>query len=78
MLENREELIRRARAYRELPPPAMRRAIREAAGFSQVALGKELGVTHAAVSRWETGDRQPRGALLVDYAETLQLLNGEL
>lgn len=31
------------------------RALREAQGMTQVALAKQLGITSAAISQWETG-----------------------
>ena len=65
---------RKARAFRVLPVPAQRRAIRQSGGLSQGDLAVDLGVTRAAVSRWETGDRTPRGDLLVAYAELLERL----
>jgi len=44
------------------------RALREAAGLSQWQLAIRLGVTEGAVSRWESGDRQPSGRYLATLA----------
>lgn len=65
---------RKLRAHRNLPPPAERRAIRIASGVTQEDIAGEVGRTRAAVSRWESGERAPRGADLVAYAELLQRL----
>ena len=72
MSDESSEIKRKVRAHRDLPAPAMRSAIRQDAGLSQEDFGAELGVTRAAVSRWETGDRRPRGDLLIAYSELLQ------
>ncbi|MDW8339330.1 MAG: helix-turn-helix transcriptional regulator [Thermoleophilia bacterium] len=69
----REELA----ARRQLPPPAVRRALRERSGLSAAALARELGVTRQAVASWERGARFPRAANLVRYAALLRLLAGE-
>jgi HTH-type transcriptional regulator/antitoxin MqsA len=52
----------------------MRRALRITAGLSQEHLANELGVSRAAISRWETGDRSPRGQNRVAYAAALREL----
>jgi DNA-binding transcriptional regulator YiaG len=49
------ELVRAA----QLPEPAERRRIREAAGVSLDRLGAELGVTGMTVSNWERGVFEP-------------------
>lgn len=38
------------------------------ARLSQAAVAKEMGVSDAAVSMWETGKTQPRAGLLVKLA----------
>jgi transcriptional regulator with XRE-family HTH domain len=68
----REELA----ARRDLPPPAERRALREAAGISLETVAREIGVTRQAVGHWEAGDRRPRGANLRRYVEVLRILAG--
>jgi transcriptional regulator with XRE-family HTH domain len=52
----------------------MRRAIRENVHVSQRRLGQDLGVTGTAIANWESGRREPRGELLVRYAELLGAL----
>ena len=71
------EIRRKSQAHRELPGPSLRRAIREDAGLSQADVAGPLHVTRAAVSRWETGERRPRGDLLIAYSELLQTLRRE-
>lgn len=41
---------------------------RTKAGLSQMAVAKEMGVSDAAVSMWETGKTRPRAGLLVKLA----------
>jgi transcriptional regulator with XRE-family HTH domain len=71
-------LAAKVRAKRDLPPPEVRRALRIAAGVSQKDIGAELGVTRAAVSRWESGDRVPRDETLQGYVKILRSLQGRL
>jgi DNA-binding transcriptional regulator YiaG len=47
------------------------RAIREAARISQPELAERVGVSHAAISRWEAGDRVQRGLPARRYAAAL-------
>ncbi len=46
--------------------------LRRQSGLTQEQLGEALGVTGAAISRWEAGDRQPRGAAALAYALLLE------
>lgn len=71
------EAILRTQLRRSLPPPEVRRDIRQRAGVSQRTLADELGVTRATVSRWEAGRRTPAGPLLAHYSEVLQQLTAE-
>lgn len=64
-------LVEKLSQGRRLPPPGMRKAIREAAGASQQGLAEELRVHRVTVARWESGARRPRGALLQSYIELL-------
>ena len=59
----------------KLPSPAMARAIREAAGVAQARLARELKVHRLTVSRWETGERHPRGPNRASYAALLHELS---
>ncbi len=65
------QLTDEVRRARSLPGPALARAIREAAGVSQVRLAAELGVHRVTVVRWETGERAPSGRLRAAYATLL-------
>lgn len=67
-------LIDEARARRELPSPALARAIREAAGVSQEAIARELNVTRMTICRWESGAFKPSGARLIAYSSLLREL----
>jgi DNA-binding transcriptional regulator YiaG len=70
--------LARTRQRRRFPPAATRRHLRESWGLSQGDFARELGVSTAAVSRWETGRRVPRDpALLKKYAELLERLARE-
>ena len=42
---------------------------RRKAGFSQMAVAKEMGISDAAVSMWETGKTRPRAAILSKLAK---------
>lgn len=67
-------LLDEVRAARRLPPPAMRRAIRQAAGVTQQRIADELGVDRVTVTRWEAGRRHPRGELAARYTRLLDAL----
>lgn len=67
-------LIEHVRAARRLPPPAVARAIRDAANVSQQQIADELGVNRVTIARWELGTRSPRGELRLRYIELLEQL----
>lgn len=71
-----DELLSKARDTRSLPPPTVRRALRQSAGLSQhdVAVALEPPVDAATVCRWENGHRHPRGRNLTSYARLLREL----
>lgn len=69
-----EDLTVLVRARHALPEPAIRRAIRHAAGASLADVAAVVGVTRQAVSLWELGQRTPRGAALSSYVTTLRAL----
>jgi transcriptional regulator with XRE-family HTH domain len=48
--------------------------VRQAAGLSQGEIGQVVGVTAAAVSRWERGNRLPRSEAGLRYARLLDSL----
>jgi DNA-binding transcriptional regulator YiaG len=56
----------------DLPPPADRARIRKAAGVSQEAFGKVLGVTRLTISMWEQGKTEPSGKNRQEYIRALQ------
>jgi DNA-binding transcriptional regulator YiaG len=64
-------LIDTVRTRSALPTPALRRAIREAAGVSQGQIARELGVHRMTVCRWEAGTSTPSGDHLHAYATIL-------
>lgn len=69
------EKIRSFRHVRpELPVPAERKAVREAAGLTLAQVGSAVGVTPQAVGLWESGRRTPRGSLLGKYAEAIHAM----
>lgn len=57
-----------------LPPVRARRAIRLAAGVSQVELAEVLGVSRWSVLRWEAGTHEPVGDTKRLYAEALRTM----
>lgn len=54
----------------------MARALRVEAGLTQAEVAREVGVTAAAVCRWESGKRLPRSAAAERYGEFLERLGG--
>jgi DNA-binding transcriptional regulator YiaG len=67
-------LLEKVRTARRLPPPAVAKAIRDAAGVTQQELADELNVNRVTVARWELGERVPRGAMRLAYTELLEEL----
>lgn len=67
----------RVRLHRDLPPPQLRRALREAAGLSQQELADAVDCSRAAIGYYETGARTPRGDLLVRYVAALKALQAD-
>lgn len=65
------DLVQRSRD-RQLPAPSLRRPLREAAGLTLDEIAQYVGCTRQAVAYWESGERQPRGAFLVAYADVLR------
>ncbi len=68
------ELIDQLRAARRLPTPAACRAIRLAAGATQLQLADALGADRVSIARWETGERSPRGEMRLRYIALLDEL----
>lgn len=63
-------LIDEVRA-RQLPSVKVRRAIRLAAGVSQMRMAAELGVHRLTFIRWENGTHEPRDGSRERYARLL-------
>ncbi|MEW2467961.1 helix-turn-helix transcriptional regulator [Streptomyces sp. NPDC046994] len=57
----------------QLPPPAERTRLREAAGITQARMAKAMGVTEQTVKNWENGRSTPTQVRLEAYQ---RLLNG--
>jgi transcriptional regulator with XRE-family HTH domain len=74
-METLNKVIERARdRHVPLPPPKVRRALRIARDLTQDDTAELMEVARATVSRWETGQREPRGELRRKYAELLREL----
>lgn len=69
--------MQRARRRGQLPPPAVRRHLRERVGISQRDLATAIGVDRVSVSRYESGSRSPRGAIVDRYLVVLDRLARE-
>ena len=69
-----EAIRHKRRVQAQLPAPEMRRALRKSAGLSQEDVAQALGVNRESVSRWERGQRHPRGVFLDSYVALLQEL----
>ncbi|MDT0347560.1 helix-turn-helix domain-containing protein [Streptomyces litchfieldiae] len=57
---------------RDLPEPAERVRLREAAHLSRPEVAGALGVTPGTVAGWESGRSEPQGALRAAYARLLE------
>ncbi|MFG3075548.1 helix-turn-helix domain-containing protein [Streptomyces sp. NPDC048225] len=60
-----------------LPPPKLRRRLREAAALTQTQLASRVGVTPGTVRAWESGRTTPRGRKREAYAKLLKTLAEE-
>ncbi|MDP9321374.1 MAG: helix-turn-helix domain-containing protein [Chloroflexota bacterium] len=68
-------LVARSRTRRRLPEPRFRALIRENAKLSQREVAAGLNVNVSTISRWESGQREPRdGKVLTAYVELLDRL----
>ncbi len=68
--------LSRARRTLTSTPSAVRN-LRKRALLTQAEVGAALGVTHAAVSQWEAGNRVPRGDQAVRLLQLLEEATGE-
>jgi HTH-type transcriptional regulator/antitoxin MqsA len=73
-MDNIEALMARSKRRRSLPEPSIRRLLRTRAALSQQEIADLLGVTRPAVTRWELGERTPRGDLAERYSDVLDRL----
>lgn len=74
-----EAIRNKRRAAVDLPPPEVRRSIRLSAGLAQqdIADAFQPPIHRETVSRWERGERNPRGQNLLAYVAVLnELRNG--
>ena len=69
-----KQLIENSRRRKMLVPPELRRSIRQRARLSQGEIAQVLGIDRASVSRWESGQRTPRGLLAENYIKLLDAL----
>jgi DNA-binding transcriptional regulator YiaG len=56
----------------DLPPPAERKRLREAAGLSQTQIATALGTRREAVGNWESGRTDPRPPQRAAYTRLLE------
>lgn len=73
-MSNYEQLKAKVSARRRLPAPPLRKLIRMSSGATQQDVAEAVGVSRAEVSRYERGDRSPRGERLVRYVDVLDVL----
>ncbi|MFG2578924.1 telomere-associated protein Tap [Streptomyces malaysiensis] len=59
-------------AQDDLPPPAERKRLREAAGLSQAEIARALDIRREAVGNWESGRTEPRQPKRAAYARLLK------
>src|SRR4051794_6342088 len=71
-------LEERVQTRNELPSPAVRRSLREAAGESLDNVAAVVGVTRQAVALWEAGERTPSGDNLERYVQVLRVFRRAL
>ena len=70
-----ERLRERIEALQELPPPAVRAAIRCAAGLTLAEVGDACdGVSRSTVWAWEQGKADPNPEVLPRYLAVLRLM----
>ncbi|MFI1510195.1 telomere-associated protein Tap [Streptomyces sp. NPDC020597] len=73
LLSNVDALLEQV-AQDDLPSPAERRRLREAAGLSQAQVAKALDTRREAVGNWEAGRTEPRPPQRAAYAKLLEKL----
>lgn len=68
----------RAEVVRRLPPPQVRRLLRERSGLTQEEVAGLMKVSRPTVSRWESGSRSPRRKALERYLAVLDRLAAQV
>ncbi|MEU8034857.1 helix-turn-helix transcriptional regulator, partial [Streptomyces sp. NPDC049099] len=61
-------------SHDDLPPPAERRRLREAAGLTQAQIATALETRRETVANWELGKTEPRPPQRAAYARLLEKL----
>ena len=54
------------------------RKLRKKAGFTQIELSQELGVSIATLRRWEAGETAPSGTRMIELAKILKVTPEEI
>lgn len=72
-----ENLRTEARAWLELPGPAVCKEARTKAGVSRARLASRVGVSEGSIGFYERGLRRPRGEHLIRYVEAINALREE-
>jgi HTH-type transcriptional regulator/antitoxin MqsA len=73
-LNELDELLARSIERRRLPEPAMQKFLRIRAQLTQQEVALVVKTNRASVSRWESGQRTPRGEQLARYLDLLDRL----
>ncbi|MFE6895126.1 helix-turn-helix domain-containing protein [Streptomyces sp. NPDC057694] len=73
-----DSLLASVTAEAELPAVEVRRELREQAGLSKAQVARALEVSPSTVSAWESGSREPSGAMRTRYAYLLDGLAQKL
>jgi DNA-binding transcriptional regulator YiaG len=76
-MTNLDDLIERSRDRRQLPPPALRKALREEARLSKSEIARALGVSAMTIVHWERGTRNPSTKHMTEYVGLLRSLQRE-
>lgn len=69
-----DELIAKGNDRKRLPEPETCRWLRKRGKLTQLEVAAFVNTNRATVSRWESGERTPRGAQLARYLELLDRL----
>jgi DNA-binding transcriptional regulator YiaG len=78
MTETIDAVLQKAKVRRDLPGPGLRRAIRKQAHLTLLDVAQAINVGAPAVSRYEKGEREPRGKTRELYSHLLSRLSREV